>query len=85
MFETLLSLRREYWNEAERCYHRPRGELGFPNELINHLSERQTGVLASPLADVREAQGIKNLEDVALCERFISELEHEARGDATGV
>jgi len=34
-------------------------------------------VFASPFADPREAQGIKRLEDLSHCERFISELEQE--------
>jgi hypothetical protein len=31
-------------------------------------------VFACPIADSREEQGIKTLEDIAHCERFISEL-----------
>ena len=77
MFETLLTLHGEFWNETKRAYQRPSGELGFPNELINRLAARRGGVLASPIADSREEQGIKAFADVALCERFISELEQE--------
>lgn len=74
MFKALNELRQLHWNEAKRRYQRPSGELGFPNELINYFATRDTGVFACPIADGREEQGIKNLEDVARCERFISEL-----------
>lgn len=74
MFKALNELRQLHWNEAERRYQRPSGELGFPNELVNYFATRDTGVFACPIADGREEQGIKNLEDVARCEQFISEL-----------
>lgn len=76
MFDALSELRRRHWREQEGRYDRARGELGFPNEMINFLSARPAGVLACPFADAREGQGIKTLEDVALCERLIAEL-HE--------
>ena len=77
MFEVLVGLRNRYWNESTGRYDRSHGELGFPNELISTLAQRKLGVFASPFADPREAQGIKRLEDVSRCERFISELEDE--------
>jgi hypothetical protein len=77
MFEALLELRRQHWQEADGRYGRKGGELGFPNELINYFAGRESGVLACPFADGREEQGIKTLGDVTLCERFISELEEE--------
>nr|MBA3439581.1 NTP transferase domain-containing protein [Pyrinomonadaceae bacterium] len=81
MFERLRQLRRRYWNEAEQRYTRAKGELGFPNELIGILSEQEIGVLASPIADAREEQGIKGLEDIARCEQFILELQtNDERG-----
>jgi hypothetical protein len=43
--------------------------------MINFLSGREGGIFACPIADWREAQGIKSREDVACCERFISELQ----------
>ena len=59
-------------------YNRSRGELGFPNEVINALAAAEdSGVFASPFADPREEQGIKRLEDLSRCERFMSELEQE--------
>lgn len=77
MFAALSDLHRKYWIKSERRYDRPGGELGFPNEMINYLSEHPSGVLASPIADGREAQGIKSLDDIARCERFITEMERE--------
>jgi galactokinase/NDP-sugar pyrophosphorylase family protein len=77
MFDVLAELRNRYWNESIGRYNRTRGELGFPNELISTLAQRKSGVFASPFADPREAQGIKRLEDLSHCERFISELEQE--------
>ena len=74
MFKALIDLNQRHWNESERRYQRPGGELGFPNELINYFAARETGVFACPIADSREEQGIKKLEDIAHCERFISEL-----------
>jgi len=74
MFRALNDLKKQYWNERDQRYERPGGELGFPNGLINYFAARTPGVLACPIADSREEQGIKSLEDVARCERFISEL-----------
>jgi bifunctional N-acetylglucosamine-1-phosphate-uridyltransferase/glucosamine-1-phosphate-acetyltransferase GlmU-like protein len=76
MFDVLLDLRNRYWNKSTQRYERSRGELGFPNELINALA-LQGSVFASPIADWREEQGIKQFSDLALCEQFISELEEE--------
>jgi len=77
MFQVLQELRKYYWDEPGGRYNRARGELGFPNELINAFATREFGVLASPFADPREEQGIKRLEDVSRCEQFISELKAE--------
>ena len=77
MFDALLELRRRHWRESEGRYDRAGGELGFPNEMINYLAARASGVLACPFVDGREGQGIKTLGDVALCERYISELDEE--------
>lgn len=74
MFQALIDLKQHYWNETDQRYERPGGELGLPNGLINYFAARTPGVLACPIADSREEQGIKSLEDVARCERFISEL-----------
>ena len=75
MLKALDDLHDQYWNEDSKRYDRSSGELGFPNEMINYFAERH-GVLAAPLADPREEQGIKTLADVALCERFITELRY---------
>jgi bifunctional N-acetylglucosamine-1-phosphate-uridyltransferase/glucosamine-1-phosphate-acetyltransferase GlmU-like protein len=74
MFRALIDLKRHYWNETNQRYERPGGELGFPNELINYFAAQTHGVFACSIADSREEQGIKTLEDVAHCERLISEL-----------
>ena len=74
MFQALIDLKQHYWNETDQRYEQPGGELGLPNGLINYFAARTPGVLACPIADSREEQGIKSLEDVARCERFISEL-----------
>ncbi|HJP91412.1 MAG TPA: NTP transferase domain-containing protein [Pyrinomonadaceae bacterium] len=77
MFEVLLDLRSRYWNESKHDYDRSRGELGFPNEVINALAKRKNGVFASAIADWREEQGVKQFEDVSTCERLIRELSTE--------
>ena len=74
MFQVLQDLRDRYWDESTSRYNRARGELGFPNELISALASRKSGVFASPFADPREEQGIKRLEDISRCARFLSEL-----------
>jgi len=74
MFQALIELKQNYWNETDQRYESPGGELGLPNGLINYFAARTPGVLACPIADSREEQGIKSLEDVARCEQFISEL-----------
>jgi CTP:molybdopterin cytidylyltransferase MocA len=77
MFQVLLELRSRYWDEATGRYNRSRGELGFPNELINVLAAQPHGVFASPFADAREEKGIKRAEDVSRCERFLSALNEQ--------
>jgi bifunctional N-acetylglucosamine-1-phosphate-uridyltransferase/glucosamine-1-phosphate-acetyltransferase GlmU-like protein len=77
MFQVLHELRSRYWDELTGRYNRSRGELGFPNEVINALASRKLGVFASPFADPREEQGIKRLEDLSRCERFLSELSED--------
>ena len=84
MFQTLLELRSRYWNESTRRYNLSRGELGFPNEVITALAQKKSGVFASPIADAREEQGIKRLEDLSRCAGFISELEHETKTNNDG-
>jgi hypothetical protein len=74
MFQVLLDLRSRYWDESTGRYNRSRGELGFPNEVINALASRKFGVFACTFADAREEQGIKRAEDVTRCETFLSEL-----------
>ena len=75
MLAALAELKQRYWDPLERRYSRNAGELGFPNELINYFAGLNASVFASPIADSREEQGIKNLQDVARCEQFIRELQ----------
>jgi hypothetical protein len=75
MFEALQKLKERYWRADESGYDRPGNELGFPNELIPAFAQLEYGVLASPIADWREQQGIKSRADVERCEQFIRELD----------
>ena len=77
MFQVLRELRSRYWDESAGRYNRSRGELGFPNEVINALASRKYGVFASPFADAREEQGIKHAEDISRCETFLAQLNEE--------
>jgi bifunctional N-acetylglucosamine-1-phosphate-uridyltransferase/glucosamine-1-phosphate-acetyltransferase GlmU-like protein len=74
MVRALEELHQEHWLEPEQRYDGARGELGFPNEIIPHLARKSTGVLALPIADWREEKGLKVREDIAVCERYLSEL-----------
>jgi bifunctional N-acetylglucosamine-1-phosphate-uridyltransferase/glucosamine-1-phosphate-acetyltransferase GlmU-like protein len=80
MFAVLRELRERFWNQTQGRYERSRGELGFPNEMINALAGRSTGVFAGPIADAREEQGIKKLADLQACASFIAELQEEDHG-----
>jgi len=73
----LAELRQRHWKGDQSVYDRPGGELGLPNELVTALSQRSSGVFGSPIADWREAQGIKSREDLARCEQYLSELKSE--------
>jgi len=81
MFRALIDLKKQHWNETDQRYERPGGELGFPSGLINYFAARTPGILACPIADSREEQGIKTLADVAHCEQFISELTEQCLPD----
>jgi bifunctional N-acetylglucosamine-1-phosphate-uridyltransferase/glucosamine-1-phosphate-acetyltransferase GlmU-like protein len=74
MFETLRGLQERYWRADESRYDRPGNELGFPNEMITAFARLEGGVLASPIADWREQQGIKSRADIERCEQYIREL-----------
>ena len=75
MVMQLEEFRKQFWRSEEGRYERPGGELGFPNELVTALAKGACGVFSTPLADWREAQGIKSLEDLGRCERYLSELQ----------
>jgi len=81
MLQVLLELRSRYWDESAGRYNRSRGELGFPNEVINALASRKPGVFASPFADAREEQGIKRAEDLSRCETFLAQLNEDESRD----
>jgi len=81
MFQVLLELQSRYWDESAGRYNRSRGELGFPNEVINALASRKFGVFASPFADAREEQGIKRAEDLSRCETFMVQLSEDESRD----
>jgi len=74
MVRALEELHQAHWVESEQKYDGARGELGFPNEIIPHLAKRPTGVLAVPISDWREEKGLKALEDIAVCARYLGEL-----------
>src|SRR5215212_5855295 len=77
MFQVLHELLNRYWDESTGRYNRSRGELGFPNEVINVLAALKFGFFLNSFADPREEQGIKRLEDLSRCERFLSELSED--------
>jgi bifunctional N-acetylglucosamine-1-phosphate-uridyltransferase/glucosamine-1-phosphate-acetyltransferase GlmU-like protein len=74
MVRALEEIHQEHWVESEQRYDGARGELGFPNEIIPHLAKGACGVLALPISDWREEKGLKVLEDIAHCERFLEEV-----------
>jgi hypothetical protein len=74
----LEEFRQRYWNTQENRYERPGGELGFPNEMITALAAHSAGVMAAPIADWRETQGIKTVEDLARCEQYLAELRKQS-------
>lgn len=77
-FAALDELHARYWNGAADRYERPRGELGFPNEIINYLAAAGRAICACPFAGSREEQGIKDFADVKRCSQFINALEDKA-------
>ncbi len=75
MLRVLGGLKEQFFDPVAGTYRRTGGELGFPNELISAFAEPVPEVLACPLADLRETQGIKCKEDVLRCEEFRVQLE----------
>ncbi|RKY01732.1 hypothetical protein DRP77_09190 [Candidatus Poribacteria bacterium] len=77
-FEALEALHKELFIPQEGRYRTPKGELGFPNMTVRKLASDGEIVLAVPLADPREAKGIKVKGDVEEAERYIEELGEES-------
>jgi len=53
---------------------RQQTELGFPNVLGHVMPQNGRLVIAAPIADSRECQGIKNYEDTKISEEYIRQL-----------
>ena len=76
MVEALQALHTQAWDGREARYNRPKGELGFPNEMVRLLHKQDNAVVAIPLAQAFEPLGIRTMADVAEAERVLAE-----RGD----
>ena len=72
MVEALTALHAEAWDAKASRYKRPRGELGFPNEMVRLLSEHHNAVVAVPLAQPFEPLGIRTTDDVAEAEQVLA-------------
>ncbi|MBM3242037.1 hypothetical protein FJZ31_37675 [Candidatus Poribacteria bacterium] len=54
-------------------YKTPKGELGFPNQMVRTLAAQGKMVLGLAMADPREAKGIKVVNDIAVLEEYLRE------------
>ncbi len=72
MAATLRAVHEEAWDAAAGRYARPRGELGFPNEMVRALSKHENAVVAIPLAREYEPLGLRTIEDAAEAERILA-------------
>ncbi len=72
MVETLRGVHDEAWDPASGQYARPRGELGFPNEMVRALSKHEGAIVAVPLANEYEPLGIRTMDDVAKAESILA-------------
>ena len=54
-------------------YKTPKGELGFPNQMVRTLASQGKMVLGLAMADPREAKGIKVADDIAVLEGYLRE------------
>lgn len=54
-------------------YKTPKGELGFPNQMVRTLASQGKMVLGLAMADPREAKGIKVADDIAVLEGYLCE------------
>ena len=73
MLEVLSAIHDEAWDSAANRYARPKGELGFPNEMVRALSRQDNPAVAVPLAQPFEPLGIRTMEDVAEAEQILAE------------
>ena len=55
-------------------YKTPKGELGFPNQMVRTLASQGKMVLGLAMADPREAKGIKVAADIAVIEGYLREM-----------
>ena len=72
MVEALAALHAEAWDAKAGRYRRPRGELGFPNEMVRLLHKQDNAVVAVPLAQTFEPIGIRTTDDVAEAEHVLA-------------
>ena len=72
MVAALNALHEQTWNAGASRYNRPRGELGFPNEMVRMLCKQANAVVAVPIAQPFEPLGIRTLADVAEAERVLA-------------
>ena len=56
-------------------YNTPKGELGFPNQMVRTLASQGKMVLGLAMADPREAKGIKVAADVAAVRGYLADFE----------
>jgi len=72
MLEILSAIHAEAWDPVAKRYARPKGELGFPNEMVRALSRRGTPAVALPLAEPFEPLGIRTMQDAKEAECILS-------------
>jgi bifunctional UDP-N-acetylglucosamine pyrophosphorylase/glucosamine-1-phosphate N-acetyltransferase len=56
-------------------YNTPKGELGFPNQMVRTLASQGKMVLGLAMADSREAKGIKVSADIAVLEEYLRDFQ----------
>jgi bifunctional N-acetylglucosamine-1-phosphate-uridyltransferase/glucosamine-1-phosphate-acetyltransferase GlmU-like protein/RNA binding exosome subunit len=78
MFETFGSYNGMFDPATGKYVGLPNGELGFPNTLGDELPAKGRLVIVAPIADPRECQGIKTIEDAKTAGAYIYELRFEA-------
>ncbi|MFQ6039661.1 MAG: sugar phosphate nucleotidyltransferase, partial [Candidatus Poribacteria bacterium] len=56
-------------------YKTPKGELGFPNQMVRTLASQGKMVLGLAMADPRETKGIKVASDIAVLEGYLRDFD----------